>query len=60
MQVFDSQDAVSVTSALLAEGRELKSVSNRLINMAVRERRCTDNCTVMVIKFEHQKGDHST
>ncbi|KAI8475948.1 MAG: phosphatase 2C-like domain-containing protein [Monoraphidium minutum] len=49
--VFDPQDAVAAARQLLAEGRDAKAVTNRLVNMAVRERRCKDNCTVMLIVF---------
>jgi hypothetical protein len=39
-QVFDAQGAVDMAAALLAEGRDEKAVTNRLLNAAVRERGC--------------------
>lgn len=38
MQVFDGQGAVAMVQQLLAEGRDAKAVTNRLINAAVRGR----------------------
>ena len=40
-----------MASTLLAEGREPKAVTNRLLHEAIRERKCKDNCTVMLICF---------
>ncbi len=39
--VFDPQGAVARVQQLLAEGRELKGVTNLLINEAIRGERCT-------------------
>lgn len=54
--VFDAQGAVDAVSKLLEEGRELKAVTNRLLNQAIRERRCKDNCTIMLVQFVHQQA----
>ena len=51
-QVFDSQSAVDSARAALSSGRDAKGTTNKLIHEAIRERRCKDNCTVMMIKFE--------
>ncbi|KIZ03592.1 hypothetical protein MNEG_4366 [Monoraphidium neglectum] len=51
MQVFDAQGAVAMVQQLLSEGRDPKAITNRLINAAVRERRCKDNCTIMLLVF---------
>eukprot|EP00803_Ostreobium_quekettii_P000578 evm.model.scf_964EXC.3 EVM.evm.TU.scf_964EXC.3 scf_964EXC:13598-17520(+) len=50
-KVFDGQGAVDMVAELLEEGRDEKSVCNRILNEAVRNRRCNDNCTVLLIKF---------
>ncbi|PNH10320.1 putative protein phosphatase 2C 8 [Tetrabaena socialis] len=49
--VFGAQEAVDAASKLLAEGKDAKSITNRLLNMAIREKRCADNCTVLLVKF---------
>ncbi|KAG2454060.1 hypothetical protein HYH02_001101 [Chlamydomonas schloesseri] len=49
--VFGSQEAVDTAAALLAEGAEPKAVTNRLLNLAVREKKCKDNCSVMLVQF---------
>lgn len=51
-QVFDAQGAADMAAALLAGGRDAKAVTNRLINEAVRVRRCKDNCSVALVVFE--------
>lgn len=28
---------------------------NRLIHEAIRERKCTDNCTVLLLRFDHSR-----
>lgn len=50
-KVFDGQGAVDLVAKLLAEGRDEKSVCNKVLNEAVRNRRCNDNCTVMLVNF---------
>ncbi|KAK9812811.1 hypothetical protein WJX72_004205 [[Myrmecia] bisecta] len=55
--VFGPEDAVKMASKLLGEGRDAKATCNRLINEAIRERRCKDNCTVMLIRFLKQPTD---
>ena len=49
--LWSPEDAVNTASALLDEGRDEKAVTNRLLNITVRERRCKDNCTVMIISL---------
>ena len=51
-RVFDGQGAVDVAAQLLSDGsRDDKAVTNRLLNMAVRERGCKDNATIMLLRF---------
>jgi hypothetical protein len=50
-QVFGAQEAVDTTQSLLAEGVAPKAVTNRLLNIAVREKRCKDNCSVLLVRF---------
>lgn len=38
------------------EGKDDKSVTNRLIYEAVRERRCKDNCTCLLLRFSHSSA----
>lgn len=52
--VFGPSDAVGFVHNLLKEGVGVKAISRRLIREAVRERRCKDNCTAIVIVFEHK------
>lgn len=50
--VFSPQDAVDFAQREMAEkGRDPKQTCNRLLHEAIRERRCKDNCTVMLVKF---------
>ncbi|XP_023005142.1 probable protein phosphatase 2C 8 isoform X1 [Cucurbita maxima] len=49
--VFGPSDAVDFVQKLLQEGLPITSVSRRLVREAIRERRCKDNCTAMVIVF---------
>lgn len=49
--VFPPQVAVDTACKLLQEGKDEKAVTNRLINMAVRELRCKDNCTCLLVRF---------
>ncbi|XP_052179841.1 probable protein phosphatase 2C 8 isoform X2 [Diospyros lotus] len=51
--VFGPSDAVEFVHKLLKEGLPVPAVSRRLVREAVRERRCTDNCTAIVIAFKH-------
>lgn len=37
----------------IQDGLSAKSVSRQLVKEAVRERRCKDNCTALVIIFKH-------
>ncbi|KAG2432497.1 hypothetical protein HXX76_008842 [Chlamydomonas incerta] len=49
--VFGAQEAVDTAAGLLAEGAEPKAVTNRLLNLAVREKKCKDNCSVLLVSF---------
>ncbi|DBB11479.1 TPA: hypothetical protein ACH3X3_006888 [Trebouxia sp. C0006] len=53
---FGPQDAVKVVADLCQTGRPLKSVCERLVYMAVRERRCKDNCTVLLASFNRENA----
>ncbi|XP_027358785.1 probable protein phosphatase 2C 8 isoform X1 [Abrus precatorius] len=50
--VFGPSDAVDFVRKLLNEGLPVTSISRRLVREAVRERRCKDNCTAIVIVFK--------
>ncbi|XP_017974021.1 PREDICTED: probable protein phosphatase 2C 8 [Theobroma cacao] len=52
--VFGASDAVEFVQKLLKEGLPVTAVSRRLVREAVRERRCKDNCTAIVIFFRHK------
>ncbi|OVA14524.1 Protein phosphatase 2C (PP2C)-like domain [Macleaya cordata] len=52
--VFGPSDAVDFVQNQLKEGLSVTAVSRRLVREAVRERRCKDNCTAIVIVFKHQ------
>ncbi|GMJ14910.1 hypothetical protein like AT1G18030 [Hibiscus trionum] len=52
--VFGPSDAVEFVQKLLKEGLPVTAVSRRLVREAVRERRCKDNCTAIVIVFRHK------
>jgi len=49
--VFDAQQAVDMAADLLGSGRDAKKVADRLLNEAVRERKCKDNVTLILIQF---------
>ncbi|XP_057952715.1 probable protein phosphatase 2C 8 isoform X2 [Malania oleifera] len=50
--VFGPSDAVDFVQKMLIEGLPVSTVSHRLVREAVRERRCKDNCTAVVIVFK--------
>ncbi|XP_027193409.1 probable protein phosphatase 2C 8 isoform X2 [Cicer arietinum] len=50
--VFGPSDAVDFVQKLLNEGLPVTTVSRRLVKEAVRERRCKDNCSAIVIAFK--------
>ncbi|KAB5524425.1 hypothetical protein DKX38_022174 [Salix brachista] len=61
--VFGPSDAVEFVQKLLKvnghlssseEGLTVAAVSRRLVREAVRERRCKDNCTAIIIVFKHK------
>ncbi|KAJ7970320.1 Protein phosphatase 2C family protein [Quillaja saponaria] len=52
--VFGPSDAVNFVHKLLKEGLPATAVSRQLVREAVRERRCTDNCTAVVIVFRRK------
>ncbi|XP_048137573.1 probable protein phosphatase 2C 8 isoform X2 [Rhodamnia argentea] len=49
--VFGTSDAVEFVHKLLKEGLLVTAVARRLVREAVRERRCKDNCTALIIVF---------
>ncbi|KAG4991952.1 hypothetical protein AAZX31_09G162300 [Glycine max] len=51
--VFGPSDAVDFVQKLLNEGLPVATVSRRLVREAVRERRCKDNCSAIIIVFKH-------
>ena len=56
--VFGAQDAVDFAAAeLWGRGKDAKQVCNRLVHEAIRERRCADNCTVMLVFFGPAAAD---
>ncbi|CAA6665451.1 unnamed protein product [Spirodela intermedia] len=50
--VFGPSDAVDFVYRHLQDGLPAAAVAKRLVREAVRERRCKDNCTVIVIVFK--------
>ncbi|CAN6804233.1 unnamed protein product [Brassica oleracea] len=50
-EVFGPSDAVGYVQKLLKEGLPVSTISRRLVKEAVKERRCKDNCTAIVIVF---------
>eukprot|EP00798_Chlamydomonas_sp_ICE-L_P006613 gene6613-3266_t len=53
--VFDAEGAVEEAAKLLEDpSRDDKAVTNRLLNMAVRERGCRDNATVLLLRFSQK------
>lgn len=50
---MDPQGTVELVQQQLSAGKDDKAITNRLINEAVIERRCKDNCTVMLVRFVH-------
>ncbi|XP_058087110.1 probable protein phosphatase 2C 8 isoform X2 [Magnolia sinica] len=49
--VFGPSDAIEFVDKQLKDGSSATAVSRRLVREAVRERRCKDNCTAIVIVF---------
>ncbi|KAM1238700.1 hypothetical protein ACFX2I_039377 [Malus domestica] len=52
--VIGPSDAVDFVQKLLKEGLPVATISRRLVKEAVRERRCKDNCTAIIIVFRHK------
>ncbi|XP_022135175.1 probable protein phosphatase 2C 8 [Momordica charantia] len=50
--VFGPSDAVDFVQKLLKDGLPITSISRRLVREAIRERRCKDNCTAIIIVFK--------
>uniref|UniRef100_A0A383VFM2 PPM-type phosphatase domain-containing protein n=1 Tax=Tetradesmus obliquus TaxID=3088 RepID=A0A383VFM2_TETOB len=50
--VMDPQATVELVQQQLQAGRDEKAITNRLVNEAVIERRCKDNCTVLLVLFQ--------
>ena len=52
---WDAQGCVDAAAALMLDGgRDDKGVTNRLLNIAVRERGAKDNCSVLLVRMHHQ------
>lgn len=55
--VFTSQEAVDLVAQSLAEDREnVQAAAQRLCQDAIRERRSSDNCSAIVVVFDHSQG----
>lgn len=52
--VFGPDDAVNFVARQLKEGLPTNVICRRLVREAIRERRCKDNCTAILIVFKHQ------
>lgn len=52
--VFGPDDAVNFVARQLQEGLSTNAICRRLVREAIRERRCKDNCTAILIVFKHQ------
>lgn len=52
--VFGPDDAVNFVARQLKEGLSTNAICRRLVREAIRERRCKDNCTAILILFKHQ------
>ncbi|KAF6158359.1 hypothetical protein GIB67_022439 [Kingdonia uniflora] len=52
--VFGTSDAVDFVQKQFKEGLSVTAASRRLVREAVRERRCKDNCTAIIIVFKHK------
>lgn len=49
---WSADDAVTTTQGLLEAGRTPKEAANRIVYLTIRERRCKDNCSVLIMTFE--------
>lgn len=49
--VFSPQEAVHTAVQLLEEHKDAKTVCVRLLHEAIRQRRCKDNCTIVLCVF---------
>ncbi|CAI5459775.1 unnamed protein product [Closterium sp. Yama58-4] len=54
--VFSPADAVKFTQALLQKGVSVESVARRVVKEAVWERKCKDNCSVLLLSFLHSSA----
>ncbi|PRQ15975.1 putative protein-serine/threonine phosphatase [Rosa chinensis] len=52
--VIGPSDAVDFVQKQLKEGLPVTAISRSLVREAVRERRCKDNCTAIIILFRHK------
>lgn len=50
--VMDPQGAVDFVAQQLQQGKDPKAATNRLLHEVVTERRCKDNCTVLLVVFD--------
>ncbi|CAL9089282.1 probable protein phosphatase 2C 67 isoform X2 [Musa acuminata AAA Group] len=53
--VFGPSDAVDFVQKQLKETSSATTAARRLVREAIRERRCKDNCTAIVIMFKHER-----
>ncbi|CAI5967101.1 unnamed protein product [Closterium sp. NIES-64] len=51
--VFSPADAVEFTQDLLQKGVSVESAARRVVKEAVWERKCKDNCSVLLLSFHH-------
>ncbi|GJP31281.1 hypothetical protein CLOM_g10628 [Closterium sp. NIES-68] len=51
--VFSPADAVNFTQGLLQKGVSVESAARRVVKEAVWERKCKDNCSVLLLSFHH-------
>ncbi|XP_022631960.1 probable protein phosphatase 2C 8, partial [Vigna radiata var. radiata] len=52
--VFGPSDAFDFVQKLLDEGLPVATVCRPLVREVVRERRCKDNCTAIIVVFKHK------
>lgn len=52
--VYSAGDAVEFVEKQLKEGVKAEVICRRMVREAIRERRCKDNCTALLILFQHQ------
>ncbi|MQM10261.1 hypothetical protein Taro_043153 [Colocasia esculenta] len=53
-EVFGPSDAVDFVHKHLQDGLSATTIVRRLVREAVRERRCRDNCTAILVVFKNR------